>query len=471
MSENAFPSHVHHVHGDVQQEVLQGGVSKREWYNAIQETCQVKDHQNCKSEYKKYPTIWKMATKYVKFWEQKGWDAVINISKNSHFKTKVVSYIVDQRETVSKSLFRDVTNLLTDSNRNLRGSEIMLYLKESFEEHASETWKVDKQAESLMAKATINDTIRLFEVAAMDIHRDDLTLLTRGRADNRSHLDGAKTYKTEIFGRWKEIFEDESQTFQRPEKIRGLSEFDSLNPNELARIKITRDVKFYMALYKHNMAEFKISVKKWTSDTGGGSGNPLHMHSWNDASLNDFANYGGGQNSAVRKVWFTYLLILDIQTQYGFSASFSPPPPETVLEDGVDQNKTHSRTKQKGGERDGIEMLCETVGGSVKELAKAMVAANAPAASAAPTAEEKRRKELEDLDAAISLNTKLEKQRSILNRLPDDDKLKKMKLYVNEKAIKKAARLTLEVAKIPSDTSSVASSSDQSFEDDSSTEG
>ncbi len=32
MSDNAFPSHVHHVHGDVQQEVLQGGMSKREWY-------------------------------------------------------------------------------------------------------------------------------------------------------------------------------------------------------------------------------------------------------------------------------------------------------------------------------------------------------------------------------------------------------------------------------------------------------
>jgi hypothetical protein len=32
VSENAFPSHVHHVHGDVQQEVLQGGISKREWY-------------------------------------------------------------------------------------------------------------------------------------------------------------------------------------------------------------------------------------------------------------------------------------------------------------------------------------------------------------------------------------------------------------------------------------------------------
>jgi len=32
MSENAFPSHLHHVHGDVQQEVLQGGITKREWY-------------------------------------------------------------------------------------------------------------------------------------------------------------------------------------------------------------------------------------------------------------------------------------------------------------------------------------------------------------------------------------------------------------------------------------------------------
>ena len=88
-----------------------------------------------------------------------------------------------------------------------------------------------------------------------------------------------------------------------------------------------------------------------------------------------------------------------------------------------------------------------------------MVLSNTPAEKAPLTERElerqTRNQDLEDLDNATSLVTKLEKQRKLLNDLPDTDPLKKMKLFVNQKAIKKAARIALQIAKIPSDSSSI----------------
>ena len=444
-------------------------VSKRQWYNAIQEPCKEKD-ENVQSYYKRYPTIWKMVDKYNKFWLKQKWERPCSYKVHANFKAIAVKYIVNQREKVSKSLFRDITNLLTNENKNLRGREILVYVKESFEEYAWNTYRIDLQARAKTMKATINDTIRLFEVAAIDVHRDDLTFLTRGRADHRSDLDGAQKREDEIFGRWKEVFEDESKVFQRPVQIRDLTEFENLDPNDLSRIKLIRDVNFYIGLYKRNMGEFKITVKKYTSDTGGGSGNPLHLLTWNEDSLNDFANYGGGKGNAIRKIWLTYLLLLDIQSQYAFSASFNPPPAETVMEDGTPASNTqgggrNSVSKNNKSSDGGIEMLCGTVNGSVKELAQAVISANQQQQPVELTREERRRMELQDLDAAITLNNRLEKQRTMYNSLPDNDKMKKLKLRTNKRAIKKAAMLTREIANIPS--SELSSSGDDSGADDS----
>ena len=175
------------------------------------------------------------------------------------------------------------------------------------------------------------------------------------------------------------------------------------------------------------MSEFKITVKKFTSDTGGGSGNPLHLLTWNDESLGDFANYGGGRGNAIRKIWLTYLLLLDIKTQYALSSSFNPPPKDAVLEDGEEGSGTTTTTvasRKSGGDEEGdMKLLCKTVDGSVKELAKAMISVNAIEPAPAMTLEKKQRKlrnqDLEDLDNATSLQTKLEKQRKLLLNLPD----------------------------------------------------
>ena len=250
-------------------------VSKREWYNTIQEVCK---ETTSNSYFFQFRKLWEMSNKYYEVWKEKKWEHAIRLSRGGNFKKKVVEKIVEQRELVSKSDFRSITELLSEQNKNLRGRQIMMYVKEEFEKYAWENWRVDQKKKATEIKPTTNDTIRLFHVAAMVVHREDLTYLTRGKATKRSDLDGSEKKEKEIMKRWAEVFADESRIFEIPEQIKENEDFESLDPNDMSRIRIQRDVAFFESLYKRNMSEFKVAVKKWTSDTGGGSGNPLHMH-------------------------------------------------------------------------------------------------------------------------------------------------------------------------------------------------
>ena len=443
-------------------------VSKREWYNTIQEVCK---ETTSNSYFIQFRKLWEMSNKYYEVWKKNKWEHAIRLSRGGNFKKKLVEKIVEQRELVSKSDFRSITDLLTEQNKNLRGRQIMVYVKEEFEKYAWENWRVDRKKQASQIKPTSNDTIRFFHVAAIDVHREDLTYLTRGKATKRSDLDGSEKKEKEIIRRWAEVFADESKIFEIPEQIRGNEDFEALNPNDLSRIRIQRDAAFFESLYKKTMSEFKVAVKKWTSDTGGGSGNPLHMHKWDLTSLDEFANYGGGKGCAVRKVWLTYLLILDIKTSYGFSASFNPPPADTILEDGGTSTSETSNNKTIAGGEGDIKLLCSTVDGSMKYVAKAMVAASTPPPEPKLTTREKRRlarrQELEDLDSATSLQNKLEKQRMNLLALPDEDPDKHRKLYVNRKALRKAANIAEEITNEAEESSSSESGESESSDDDS----
>ena len=66
-------------------------------------------------------------------------------------------------------------------------------------------------------------------------------------------------------------------------------------------------------------------------------------------------------------------------------------------------------------------MFCETVGDSVKVFAHLETSVNEQLSPVELLIEDKYRKELEDFDKAIQLNTKLEKHHDMLNDLLDDD--------------------------------------------------
>ena len=332
-------------------------VSESDWYNALQEEPATASNKNtvCKN----YPELWQVVGNYTECWSKNGWSRASDKKKKSHFKTMVVKHIVKKRHSENKNDHRDIYEMLTKENKKKNGKNaIMIYDKEAFERFATENWKLEADKNQNLPKDHINDTIRLFSIAAKSEYREKLMSLVRGKAMCREQMDGPTDYKTEIFEEFAEDFNDATEVFDKPQKSSGLSSIDLLNPNDSERISIERNAKFLYELWKKRMYEYKVGVKKWCSDTGGGSGDPLNFHNWDDLSVSDFANYGGGSGRAVRKEWMSYILLLDMKTEYAFSSSFEAPPEDAVVEDGMGEpTAKRQRQSETSVEEAGMEMF------------------------------------------------------------------------------------------------------------------
>ena len=333
----------------------------------------------------------------------------------------------------------------------------MMYDKKAFESFASQNWKLKKN-EIEEAKDHVNDTIRLFSIAAKTEYRDKVISLMRGRAMTRDQLDGARSYITAIFEDFAEDFNNASRIFDKPEKSAGLLTIDQLDPNDQTRINIERDAKYLYQLWKKRMYEYKLGVKKWTSDTGGGSGNPLNFHNWDEVSVSEFGNYGGGSGRAIRKEWMAYILLLDMKTEYSFSSSFDPPPENAIVEDGAQPPPTKRQRvpeHHSAVEEAGLKM-CDTVSTSFGRVADALINLNSPQPPVqqlqpATDARSMRRQELRenmgDMDQANSLVLKLQQRQNELMNLPDDSPMKGVLLYANDKALRQACRALVEISR------------------------
>ena len=331
-------------------------VSESDWYNALQEPSTA---TNKNTVCKNYPVLWEVVGKYIDCWSKDGWTRASDKKKKSHFKTMVVKHIVKKRHSENKNDHRDIYDMLTKENKKNNGkNSVMIYEKEAFERFATENWKLEADKNQHAPKDHINDTIRLFSIAAKSEYREKLMSLVRGKAMCREQMDGPTDYKTEIFEEFAEDFNDPTEVFDKPQKSSGLSSIDLLNPNDSERISIERNAKFLYELWKKRMYEYKVGVKKWCSDTGGGSGDPLNFHNWDDLSVSDFANYGGGSGRAVRKEWMSYILLLDMKTEYAFSSSFEAPPEDAVVEDGMGEpTAKRQRQSETSVEEAGMEMF------------------------------------------------------------------------------------------------------------------
>ena len=198
------------------------------------------------------------------------------------------------------------------------------------------------------------------------------------------------------------------------------------------------------------LAEYKAGVKKWRSGTGGGSGNPINFHNWDDVSVFEFAGYGGGLGRAVRKEWLSYLLLLDMKTDFAFSASFESPPTEAVMEDGDVANQPRLKKLRTGSLEDSTDELAmiARVTASVEKLADVIVKSHSSPSPKSPQVEgtnqqdtNHMRSKLNDMMIAGENVDKLEARRQMLEDLPDDAPMRKERLEMNQMALLQAYKI------------------------------
>jgi len=144
-----------------------------------------------------------------------------------------------------------------------------------FLRHAEDNWKVDNASELMNEKTTVNDCIRIAGILTMEVNRDDLLSLNRGKHTMQADVDNALTRVDAIFHHIAIQFNDPAVKIAQPERAAYLVTYLDLDPNEESRIAIPRDFVWAKQVWKVNVLKpYNIAVKKWHKGIGGGPGAP-----------------------------------------------------------------------------------------------------------------------------------------------------------------------------------------------------
>ena len=116
---------------------------------------------------------------------------------------------------------------------------------------------------------SINDILRLLSVMALNEHREDLLSLSRHKVSARTEMDQAFCCEDMIFLRISKNFNNSSVVLLPPKQFDTLTKKSTLNPNDTSSAGKNCFPVWLKKLYKSVMSEYKVSMKKWTSGTGG----------------------------------------------------------------------------------------------------------------------------------------------------------------------------------------------------------
>ena len=191
-------------------------LSKEDWYLALQqEKIQLPPNKRATMS-QLYPALWKMVSSLTKCWLTEKWEVPLRCRKKTDFKSKVVRQIVVKREKVMKEAIYDidVTSMFPHDEK------VYFYGLSVFMRHAEDNWKVDKASELMNKETTVNDCICIAGILAMDVNRDDLLSLNRGKHTMRSDVDNALTHVDAIFHYMAVQFNDPAVQITQPKRAK-----------------------------------------------------------------------------------------------------------------------------------------------------------------------------------------------------------------------------------------------------------
>jgi len=320
-----------------------------EWVQAITETKTPKP-ASAKKELtmaKAYPKTWKLVAKiYKDLFVKENWEGAVLKKNQTDCKANVAKHIVMTR---TKKLTSDILSADPKFAQCLPSSMFgnCWYLNlDDFLKHADNTWRVNKESEKERLDSQTNDILRLFGIAALAENRDDLMRLGRARNSNRAEADGPLSAADAIFSRYQRQFNDPGLTLSNPDRADYLDSFHEMDPNDDARVAITRTHLWLKTLYFNTVKAYNCAMKKWQKGTGGGSGAPENFCDWGDRDGEIFSNYA----SSGKGDYLGWIYMLDKDIGYAFNMMNEPPPESSVMEDGDNTIGTKKKSKSNPAE-------------------------------------------------------------------------------------------------------------------------
>ena len=312
------------------EESFETTVTDQSWFLAIQE--EKKENPSYKTKRGYWPTLWKMAGTFVDDFRKADFYKTRKNFNQADFKGQIIQHILSLRTKVSKNEIPEkYLSAVRTGNGNPYRKSYFYYSKENFINHAIESYKYDRTTLAKRNKILPNDVIRFYSVLTRDINLDDLQKLSCGKAFKRSDLDGALSLSEQVMHKLSIQFNDPNLVFTMPKRAVYLSSYEELNPNDMERIKIKRDYKFMMEIWKYCSPKYNHCWQKWTKGTGGGSGAEEDFENWEKREMTEkFADYAASGSCDM----MAYIYMLDKDVGFMINAINDPAPSETVLEDG-----------------------------------------------------------------------------------------------------------------------------------------
>lgn len=118
-----------------------------------------------------------------------------------------------------------------------------------------------------------NDALRVCGILLLPKYRGTVDGILNKKRQDRSKNDQPVDVETAFFEEAVGDFNDPSVVICHPKNVNLLTEYEKLDPNDITRIEIPRDGKWFRdcweKYFRHNYRKY---LRKWNKDTGGGGG-------------------------------------------------------------------------------------------------------------------------------------------------------------------------------------------------------
>ena len=281
---------------------------------------------------KSYPKLWKLVTLYTKKWCDDGYEIPSQRKNKTDFKTLVTKHILAKRIYLPMQDIKEEEML----KGFLPGqAKAYFYDIDIFEKFAHDVYRIDHAAQEVQSYPTMNDTIRLFGIAALSQNRDVLISLNSKKNYARTDIDESLSRENRIFNDFAIQFNDPDLEVTHPPRAHFLETYLDLDPNDEDRISIDRDHEWVKGLYFSTLKDYLQAMTRWTKGTGGGPGSDENYCNWEDREEEGFSNY----SSVGKGDTLAWVYMKDKAMGFLFGNMFQKTRDEYTLEDGRDSPK------------------------------------------------------------------------------------------------------------------------------------
>ena len=231
--------------------------------------------KNSKQSTLKYNVIEKFSTSLFKNLKLINLPGLTPSFNQTRGKSMICSQILYLRKHVDKSsVFEELRNfgkndstkvyIITNDVQSCAGFDVLLKNIESTFLHL--VCSADNHR-------TPNDALRVCGILLLPKYRGTVDGILNKKRQDRAKADQAVDVETAFYEEAVGDFNDASVVIAQPFKNIALTDYEKLDPNDMSRIEIKRDSKWFKDCWEiYFKSNYRKYLRKWNKDTGGGGG-------------------------------------------------------------------------------------------------------------------------------------------------------------------------------------------------------